>query len=120
MGDLCFNESLGCNSVDDALGLVNSANGDFRLAATSPAIGKADGTVGINRDYAGTTRPQGSSYDIGAYEYVSGQVLGVKIQKVDELTKKPVGTLFLALILALSALALTWLWGLKFLLGDKK
>jgi hypothetical protein len=49
--------------------LVNPANADFHLQPTSPAI-NAGTNVGLTRDYAGTSVPQGSAPDIGAYEYV--------------------------------------------------
>jgi hypothetical protein len=59
---------------------VNQANRDLHLLSTSPAI-DAGGTpdynagapaylqAGMTTDYADVTRPQGSRYDIGAYEY---------------------------------------------------
>jgi hypothetical protein len=41
---------------------------NFRLKSTSPGI-DAGSTVSVNRDLSGTIRPQGSAWDIGAYEY---------------------------------------------------
>lgn len=50
----------------------NSSAGDYSLKAGSPAIDKgADLSSLFNIDYAGVSRPQGSAWDIGAYEYVS-------------------------------------------------
>lgn len=46
------------------------ASGDFRLQSLSPAIDAGIDT-GILRDYAGTSRPQGGAYDIGAFEYIT-------------------------------------------------
>ena len=52
---------------------VNLASGDFHLQPASPAI-----DTGMDTDFAtdfeGVTRPQGSGFDIGAYEYVTGAV----------------------------------------------
>jgi hypothetical protein len=49
---------------------------DFFPQSTSPAIDA--GTSGVqavvSRDFLGLPRPQGTSYDIGAYEYSSGQM----------------------------------------------
>jgi len=47
----------------------NAAQGDFHLLLHSPAIDAADPNVSISDDYDGTTRPQGSASDMGAYEY---------------------------------------------------
>lgn len=47
----------------------NAAQGDFHLLLHSPAIDAADPNVSITSDYEGTTRPQGSASDMGAYEY---------------------------------------------------
>jgi len=53
---------------------VNAAASDFHLQSTSPAIDTGTSAVSsvVTKDYDFTLRPQGSSYDIGAYEYVSG------------------------------------------------
>ncbi len=52
-------------------GFVNETGNDFRYLNTSDAIdiGTDLSSVGISDDYAGTSRPQGSAFDIGAYEY---------------------------------------------------
>jgi hypothetical protein len=44
---------------------------DFKLKSTSPAI-DAGANVGLTKDYAGDTVPQGAAPDIGAYEYQAG------------------------------------------------
>ncbi len=56
---------------------LNLATYDFHLQQASPAIdaGTSEVAVIVNRDYDYITRPQGSAYDIGAYEYVSGEML---------------------------------------------
>lgn len=43
---------------------------DLRLQSNSPAVNAGTSISGFNNDYAGSLRPQGSSWDIGAYEYV--------------------------------------------------
>jgi hypothetical protein len=44
---------------------------NFNIQSTSAAKDKGVAT-GVTTDLLGTTRPQGSAYDIGAYEYISG------------------------------------------------
>ncbi len=62
---------------------VNATGGDFRLQVASPAIDHATVStvyqtfyslygLDISVDYAGSTRPQGAAWDIGAYEYAAG------------------------------------------------
>jgi hypothetical protein len=49
----------------------NAENNDFSLQAGSPAI-HAGGTIpSVTDDYAGSARPQGGAYDIGAYEHTA-------------------------------------------------
>ena len=50
---------------------VDAANGNFQLMATSPAVNAGSNTPGqyAAKDILGIDRPQGSSTDIGAYEF---------------------------------------------------
>jgi len=50
---------------------VNPGKEDYRLQSVSPAI-NAGYNLGslVTNDYDGNSRPQGSAYDIGAYEYI--------------------------------------------------
>jgi len=48
---------------------VSPAANDFHLMSTSPAIDKANPASSDAHDLDGTSRPQGSRNDIGAYEY---------------------------------------------------
>lgn len=44
---------------------------DFRLQPNSPAIDAGISLSEVNNDISGQTRPKGSGYDIGAYEYLA-------------------------------------------------
>jgi hypothetical protein len=61
----------GPNDLTGNAGFVDSANNDYHLTSSSVAI-DAGTNAGINDDKDGNTRPQGSGFDMGAYEYVSG------------------------------------------------
>lgn len=50
---------------------VSSSSNDFRLQSTSSAIDKGMTLTAVPSDFNGVPRPQGASYDIGAYEYQS-------------------------------------------------
>ena len=53
--------------------LINPAEEDYRISASSPAVdaGSSDVSFIVTVDYRGVPRPQGAAYDIGAYEYFS-------------------------------------------------
>ena len=46
-----------------------SSSGDFRLKKNSPAINKGFSVTSVTRDFSGFLRPEGVSYDIGAFEF---------------------------------------------------
>src|SRR5690606_28824076 len=53
---------------------VNAAAGNYTLAAGSPAIAAGKAIPEVTVDRAGEARPQGTGYDVGAYEAArSGQ-----------------------------------------------
>lgn len=74
---------VGDNSVEDNPDFVNAVGRNYRIQATSPAIGSGynwsalDATfqssfgVTMLKDLGGTTRPNGA-WDMGAYEFSSG------------------------------------------------
>lgn len=49
---------------------VNAAGGDFHLQAGSPLIDRGVALSMVPSDYDGKARPQGSGYDIGAFEWM--------------------------------------------------
>ena len=53
---------------------VNANANNFRLLANSPAIDKGlnASSYGVTKDYDGVSRPQGSAFDAGAFEYNFG------------------------------------------------
>jgi hypothetical protein len=61
----------GANSINGTPYFVNPSNGDFHYLANSPAIDTGSSLYAPNIDFDGVPRPQGSNYDIGAYEYIS-------------------------------------------------
>ncbi|HXT02509.1 MAG TPA: fibronectin type III domain-containing protein [Elusimicrobiota bacterium] len=65
--------TIASNVTVDPL-FVNAAGLNFQLLAGSPAIDKGVNlsAQGVTVDIAGTARPQGAAYDIGAYEYGGG------------------------------------------------
>ena len=61
------------NTTDTATALfVNAGANDFHLKSTASGAIDQGFTLGApyNVDFAGTARPQGSAYDIGAYEFI--------------------------------------------------
>ena len=48
---------------------VDAATSNFHLQAGSPAINTGITVAAVTTDFDGIARPQGSAYDIGAFEY---------------------------------------------------
>ncbi|MGH8651006.1 MAG: choice-of-anchor Q domain-containing protein, partial [Gammaproteobacteria bacterium] len=48
---------------------INEAAKDFHLKSTSPAVNTGSSVSAPTTDYDGVSRPQGSAFDIGAYEF---------------------------------------------------
>ena len=54
---------------------VNVAAGNLQLLVGSPAINAGSPTGAPSTDFAGVSRPQGTGFDIGAFEFVSSAPL---------------------------------------------
>ena len=52
---------------------MDAAGGDFRLSGSSPAVDSGSSLGAPSRDFAGNPRPQGSGYDLGAFELMAGE-----------------------------------------------
>lgn len=61
--------TYGTNAILGDPLFVDFNNRNYHLKSNSPAINNGT-NVGISIDFDKTLRPQGSGYDIGAYEYV--------------------------------------------------
>ena len=57
---------------------VGSSTGDYHLTKGSPCIDTGTSTDAPATDMAGTSRPRGQGYDMGAYEYVGVPVPDIK------------------------------------------
>ncbi len=77
----CFSDGGSCtnaissnvnyNLYNTSAGFINTSGDDYNLAYGSAAIGAGTSIYAPPYDIIGTTRPQGSGYDIGAYQYVN-------------------------------------------------
>lgn len=67
---------IGEGNIDFIHGFTDVENDDFTLAEGSACInaGMDLSAAGVTEDFLGESRPLGSSYDIGAYEYVEEEV----------------------------------------------
>ena len=59
------------NTVVANPNFVNAAGDNFQLQAGSPAIDAGVTVSGVSTDYNGVSRPQGSAFDIGAFEFAT-------------------------------------------------
>jgi hypothetical protein len=69
--NFCTTLTTGCEFSGDPL-FVNPAGRNYSLQATSPALNAGTTIAAVTTDFLGVTRPQGTAYDIGAYERLGG------------------------------------------------
>ena len=65
----CWINSIGTNSLNVNPGFIDVTSGNFRLKSDSPMINKGKRIDNLKSDYEKNPRPQGSSHDLGAFEY---------------------------------------------------
>ncbi len=64
-----FTMPQGTGNISSNPQFVDATNSDFHLMQNSPCIDAGTSSNAPNFDFEGTSRPQGSGFDIGAYEY---------------------------------------------------
>ena len=64
-----FNNADAAHNLSQDPLFIDPVNGDFRLLASSALINAGATIADVTIDILGVIRPQGSGYDIGAYEY---------------------------------------------------
>lgn len=64
--------STGSNAIQSNPNFIHVGSADFHLISTSPAI-NAGTNLGVTTDIEGSTRPQGATPDLGAYEFAGSQ-----------------------------------------------
>ncbi|HMR75322.1 MAG TPA: choice-of-anchor Q domain-containing protein [Polyangiaceae bacterium] len=60
--------ALPSNLTASASAFLDVTKNDYRLASGAAAIDKGETLPSVSHDRAGTARPQGTAYDVGAYE----------------------------------------------------
>ncbi len=67
-----FTSPTGTGNISADPLFANQSAGDYHLQANSPCIDAGTSSNAPATDFEGTTRPQGSGFDMGAYEYNNG------------------------------------------------
>ncbi len=66
-------ETRGAAFIEKDPLFMDAAGGDFHLNGSSPAVDRGSVLDAPSRDFAGNPRPQGSGYDLGAFELMAGE-----------------------------------------------
>ena len=66
---------------------------DFKIDDTSPCLNVGATIVAVTDDYNGATRPQGASYDIGAWEALAATITTQAVSAIDKTTATGNGTI---------------------------
>ncbi len=64
-----YSKPSGTGNISVNSAFENSSNGNFKLKKGSPLIDKGKRLDDVTYDFGGSSRPQGSSQDIGAFEF---------------------------------------------------
>jgi len=64
--------NLGGNVTNADPGFADPENGDFSITTSSACYNAGATLSDVTTDHRGTARPQGASYDVGAYELIPG------------------------------------------------
>lgn len=75
-----FTTPTGIGNISSDPLFVNQYVADYHLQANSPCVDTGTSLNAPATDFEGITRPQGSGFDIGAYEYSSGAGIDEQIQ----------------------------------------
>ncbi len=68
----------GTGNISNNPKFENASKGNFRLKPDSPLIDKGIDVKSVKIDFDGNSRPQGSSHDIGAFEYQDSSTSSIK------------------------------------------
>lgn len=76
-GNSKFSKPSGSGNIAHDPLFMDASRGDYRLKASSKLINAGTKSEQVTKDFDGVERPQGSSHDIGAYEYAEGKTSSV-------------------------------------------
>ncbi len=75
-----FTTPTGTGNISANPLFVDQTTGDYHLQSNSPCIDTGTSSNAPVIDFEGTSRPQGSGFDIGAYEYSNGLEINKQVQ----------------------------------------
>jgi hypothetical protein len=85
-------EIYGTEYIEGDPKFANPSGADFHLQNGSSAIDSGTSMDAPNDDFDGNQRPEGSGYDIGAFEYLSSPVPDIKANSQDDPISVSLGT----------------------------